>query len=176
MASSYAPKVTATKSLSAQQNAEAKALLRKLRDRYDDQSALAHALGIKQGTLSGILSGNKGVGGKVLAGLGKIAPQELASIIGSSPAGPTDTLSMARAAVENLVRAGLATEDEARRIMWDVVPKETSVDGFYEEAKRRLRDAAAMDAAPPSEPPLAARGGIGRAADVTGKKKLRSAG
>src|SRR5687768_11516518 len=108
--------MTATKSLSPEQNRLVVGLLRKLKGDYGTQEEFATALGIAQGTLSGLMNAKSGkrAGGKVLAGLSRIASHELTAIMGGKPldGAPNeregDTLSMAREAAENLVVAKLA--------------------------------------------------------------------
>lgn len=70
----------AGKALTPEQNETAKAVLRKLLKEFATQDDLARALGIKQSTLSQVLSGDKGVGGKVLTGLMTIRPELVAQI------------------------------------------------------------------------------------------------
>jgi hypothetical protein len=95
-----------TKAISKQQNERARALARKLKlERFNDsQVELAAALGVKQPTLSGFLAGARGAGGKIMAGLMRLAPDEAIQISGGVM---VDTLSMARMAVDRLVSAGI---------------------------------------------------------------------
>lgn len=139
--------MSATKSLTQEQNRRVAELLRTLRDQYGNQEKLADALGVRQGTLSGVLNpkSGKGAGGKILAGLAKIAGPEIAAIMGgkgahqgaTAPSG-LDTLSMARQAAENLVVAKLTDRDQAWLIMRDVYVSDASVDAFVQAAARRL--------------------------------------
>lgn len=135
----YASDMSATKSLSNEQNRLARALIEKLSERYDTEDALADALGVSQGHLNEVRNGSKGVGGKVLAGLTKLAPAEALTLLGASPAAaPVDTLAMASAAAESLVKNGLASQAEAWTVMREIRLSEPSADGFYQEARRRL--------------------------------------
>lgn len=95
-----------TKALPRDQNERARALVRQLRDERfgGSQLDLAAALGVKQPTLSGFLTGKRGAGGKIMAGLMKLAPDEAIQISGGVI---VDTLSMARLAVDRLVAAGI---------------------------------------------------------------------
>jgi transcriptional regulator with XRE-family HTH domain len=76
----------AGKALTPEQNETARAVLRKLSKDFETQDDFARALGIKQSTLSQILSGDKGVGGKVLTGLMSINPDLVAQITGKREA------------------------------------------------------------------------------------------
>jgi transcriptional regulator with XRE-family HTH domain len=92
--------ILATKSLTKEQNDAARDRLRALlKTKYSGESvAFAKALGISQPFLSEVLSGKKGVGGKVLTGLAKL---EKAETTAGSPA-QVDTLEMARTATERI--------------------------------------------------------------------------
>lgn len=135
----YGLDMSASKALSPEQNERARALIEKLRETYGTDDALAEAMGISQPQLSEVRSRKKGVGGKVLSGLMRISPVEALAIVGArSSASPSDTMTMARIAAENLVSAGLATEERAWAVMREIQPREPSVDAYYQEARRRL--------------------------------------
>jgi transcriptional regulator with XRE-family HTH domain len=77
----------AGKALTPEQNATAREVLRKLLKNYEKQEDLADALGIKQSTLSQAMNPNneKGIGGKIIAGLMTIDPALVAQITGGKP-------------------------------------------------------------------------------------------
>lgn len=156
--------MSATKSLTREQNDRVVSALKSLmQGRFrKNQNGLAEALGVSQPTLSELMSGQKGAGGKILIGLAKVAPEVALEIAGArtGTAVPADTLAMARAAAENLVNAGLATEEEAWRVMRGIQLHEPTVHNFYDEARRRLEGSATGEVdAPEAESKLSRASG-----------------
>lgn len=139
--------MSATKSLTAEQNRRIVALLHRLKDDLGGQLKLAKALGVSQPLLSEVMSANgkKGVGGKVLAGLVRVAIAELAIAMGAKlPRAVADgqpdpdTMAMARQAAEGLASMKIADRDRAWLAMRDIKLERPSVEGFAQEAFRLL--------------------------------------
>lgn len=127
-----------SKALSSRQNDIAREVLRVLlRDRFEgDQTVAANALGVSQPTLSNFLSGERGTGPKMLAGIAKVDPAAAASILagvavpaaggpkspqiapGSERVVELDALDVSRqdAAIEVLVRRGVGLRAAERAI------------------------------------------------------------
>lgn len=129
----------AGKSLSPEQQKVAKAVLnRVLEDQFaGSQTDFAVALGIKQPTLSDVLSGKKGAGGKVLAGLMQIDAAAAAEIAGGKPPQkPRDIVPSASetSAPGDLREAALAILVDKHRVP-------------YEDAKKALASVLAFDQA-----------------------------
>lgn len=138
-----------TKALSHEHNERARALVRQLRaERFNgSQLELAAALGVAQPTLSGFLAGKRGAGGKIMAGLMKLAPDEAIQISGGIM---VDTFSMARFAMERLVGVGIP-----RGEAWDLLAavadsvEEPSMLNYFTEAVRLSRTRPRLPTPPP---------------------------
>lgn len=104
------------KSFDPETQAKVTALLRSYINEVGGQSAAAKALGISQGYLSEILSGNRGGGQKLIRGLAKHRPEIVELLVtGTSRSVALDPRYPNRdQAIRHLVDDGAGTEEEVR--------------------------------------------------------------
>lgn len=112
--------IVATKSLTPKQREAARRALGELIEKkYGTASELARQLGISQPTLSEIVSGKKGLGGKTLIGLLLIEPEVVAQFVGGKPVvvvpirDQPDTIALARDALPSVMARLQLTREEA---------------------------------------------------------------
>lgn len=157
-----------TKALTAEQNKRVVELMLALRRKLGGQEKLGKALGVSQTTISEVLDGKKGAGGKILAGLTRVAAAELAIAMGGEPPPEPqpelDTLSMARQAAENLVTAKVTDLDRAWLLMRDLRVESPTVEKLTSEGLRahlglNPGEGAGNEATPTSRPPSPAASG-----------------